>query len=62
MKRSRGVSAQLNGGVGFLLKKNKVDVIWGEAKLTAPGKVTVSGASKKAVEPQNPVPNGTLGH
>src|SRR5512137_1090185 len=26
VKRSRGVSAQLNGGVGFLLKKNKVDV------------------------------------
>src|SRR3954465_6196166 len=24
VKRSRGVSAQLNGGVGFLLKKNKV--------------------------------------
>src|SRR5690242_12997235 len=29
--RSRGVSARLNGGVGFLMKKNKVDVIWGEA-------------------------------
>ena len=30
IKRSRGVSGQLNGGVGFMLKKNKVDVIWGE--------------------------------
>src|SRR6201989_694939 len=29
--RSRGVSNQLSTGVGFLLKKNKVDVIWGEA-------------------------------
>ena len=28
VKRSRGVSGQLNGGVGHLLKKNKVDVIW----------------------------------
>ena len=33
VKRSRGISAQLNGGVGFLLKKNKVDVIWGQAKI-----------------------------
>ena len=61
VKRSRAVSAQLNGGVGFLLKKNKVDVIWGEARLTAPGKLTVGDASKPAVEPQNPVPKGTLG-
>ncbi|MEM8665137.1 MAG: dihydrolipoyl dehydrogenase, partial [Pseudomonadota bacterium] len=44
VKRSRGVSAQLNGGVGFLLKKNKVDVIWGTAKIDAPGKVTVTDA------------------
>src|ERR1700756_4204653 len=28
VKRSRGVAGQLNNGVGFLLKKNKVDVIW----------------------------------
>jgi dihydrolipoamide dehydrogenase len=34
VKRSRGVSARLNGGVGMLLKKNKVDVIWGEAPST----------------------------
>src|ERR1700749_3904765 len=32
VKRSRGVSTQLATGVGFLLKKNKVDVIWGEAE------------------------------
>ena len=35
VKRSRGVSQRLNGGVGMLLKKNKVDVIWGEAKVEA---------------------------
>ena len=65
VKRSRGVSGQLNGGVGFLMKKNKVDVIWGEAKLTraAGGSVEVSVAksSKKAMEPQHPAPKGTLG-
>jgi dihydrolipoamide dehydrogenase len=39
--RSRAVSKQLNGGVSFLMKKNKISVIWGEATITAPGKVTV---------------------
>lgn len=61
IKRSRGVSAQLNGGVAHLLKKNKIDVIWGEAKLSKPGEVIVSEASKKPVEPQNPTPKTTLG-
>ncbi|MFN0263672.1 dihydrolipoyl dehydrogenase [Tepidamorphus sp. 3E244] len=58
VKRSRGVSGQLNGGVGFLLKKNKVDVIWGEAKIAKRGEVTVSKPEKKAMEPQHPVPKG----
>jgi dihydrolipoamide dehydrogenase len=61
VKRSRGVSQQLNGGVGFLLKKNKVDVIWGEAVIDKVGQVTVSASKKAAVQPQNPVPKGTLG-
>ncbi len=39
--RSRGVAKQLSGGIGHLFKKNKVDVIMGEAKITAKGKVTV---------------------
>jgi dihydrolipoamide dehydrogenase len=60
VKRSRGVSAQLNGGVGFLLKKNKVDVIWGEAKITKPGEVVVSAPAKPAVQPQHPTPKGVL--
>jgi dihydrolipoamide dehydrogenase len=59
--RSRGVSKQLNMGVGGLLKKNKVDVIWGEAKL-GKGEVTVGPPSKPAVEPQHPAPRGTLPH
>ena len=60
VKRSRGVSGQLNGGVAHLLRKNKVDVIWGEAKITKPGEVVVSAPTKPAVQPQNPVPKGVL--
>ncbi|MEM0909100.1 MAG: dihydrolipoyl dehydrogenase [Pseudomonadota bacterium] len=44
VKRSRGVSTQLNQGVGFLLKKNKVDVIWGTATIEKPGMVNVAAA------------------
>ncbi|MBG6200236.1 dihydrolipoamide dehydrogenase [Labrenzia sp. EL_13] len=61
VKRSRGVSGQLNAGIGFLMKKNKVDVIWGEGKVSKAGEVTVSKTSKKAMEPQHPVPKGTKG-
>ena len=42
VKRSRAVAKQLNGGVGHLLKKNKVSVIMGAAQLQGPGKVQVS--------------------
>ena len=43
VERSRGVAKQLNGGVGHLLKKNKVTVIDGEARITEPGSIAVSG-------------------
>ena len=46
VKRSRGVAKQLSGGVGHLLKKNKVTVIMGEATLIA--KDTVQVTSKDA--------------
>ncbi len=56
--RSRGVSKRLNDGVGFLMKKNKVTVIWGEASLDAPGKLTVkAGDSRLKTDP----PKGALG-
>ncbi|WP_340161878.1 dihydrolipoyl dehydrogenase [uncultured Hoeflea sp.] len=61
VKRSRGIAERMNGGVGFLMKKNKVDVIWGEAKLTKPGEIKVSKTTKKIVEPQGPIPKNTLG-
>ncbi|TKW68603.1 MAG: dihydrolipoyl dehydrogenase [Paracoccus denitrificans] len=41
VERSRGVAKQLSGGVGHLLKKNKVTVIMGAATIPAPGKVSV---------------------
>jgi dihydrolipoamide dehydrogenase len=54
VQRSRGVVKRLNDGVGYLFKKNKVTVIWGEATLDAPGKLNVK---KSAVE----APKGALG-
>jgi len=45
VKRSRNVAGQLSNGVGFLMKKNKIDVIWGEATLAAPGKIAVKPAA-----------------
>src|SRR3954467_5849769 len=54
-QRSRQGSERLSNGVGFLMKKNKVQVIWGEATIDAPGKVTVkkgrSEAPKAALGP-----------
>ncbi|MFD2207345.1 dihydrolipoyl dehydrogenase [Kiloniella antarctica] len=47
VERSKGVSKQLNGGVGHLLKKNKVTVFDGAGTLTAPGKLSVEGKDKK---------------
>ena len=41
VKRSRGVAKQLSGGVGHLLKKNKVTVVMGTAVLKGAGKVEV---------------------
>jgi dihydrolipoyl dehydrogenase len=54
VKRSRAVSKRLNDGVGFLMRKNKITVIWGEATIAAPGKVTVKAAATEA-------PKGALG-
>jgi len=54
VKRSRGVAKRLADGVGFLMRKNKVAVIWGEATIEAPGKVTVKAGEGEA-------PKGALG-
>jgi dihydrolipoamide dehydrogenase len=54
VKRSRAVSKRLNDGVGFLMKKNKVTVIWGEAAIESPGTVVVKPSRSEA-------PKGALG-
>ena len=61
IKRSRGVSTTLNTGVTFLMKKNKIDVIWGEATLTKPGEISVVATKKPPMQPQPAVPKGVLG-
>ena len=65
VERSRGIAARMNNGVGILMKKNKVDVIWGEAKLTKAGKdgveIAVSKTTKKPMEPQVPAPKNAKG-
>ena len=52
--RSRGVAQRLSTGVAFLMKKNKVPVIWGDATIDAPGKITVKA-------PRSEAPKGALG-
>ena len=54
VERSRGVVKRLNGGVEFLMKKNKIAIIWGEATLDGPGKFTVKKSEVAA-------PKGALG-
>ena len=41
VKRSRKVAGQLSGGIGHLMKKNKVTVFMGAATIPAKGKVSV---------------------
>ena len=54
VQRSRAVSKRLNDGVGFLMKKNKVSIIWGEATIEAAGKISVKASKAEA-------PKGALG-
>jgi dihydrolipoamide dehydrogenase len=50
VKRSRGIAQQLSQGVGYLLKKNKVDVIDGHGKLAGKGKLVVEKDGKKVAD------------
>ena len=47
VKRSRQISGRLTRGIGFLLKKNNIDVHMGTARLDAPGSLTVTDAEGK---------------
>ncbi|HIX54099.1 MAG TPA: dihydrolipoyl dehydrogenase, partial [Candidatus Sphingobacterium stercoripullorum] len=44
IKRSRGVAEGMSKGIQFLMKKNKIDVVMGQAKLKKGKKVEVKGA------------------
>ena len=52
--RSRMVAKRLNDGVSFLMRKNKISVIWGEGTIEAAGTVAVKPSKIEA-------PKGTLG-
>lgn len=53
--RSRGVADKMSKGVQFLMKKNKIDVVMGHAKVLQAGKVEVTAAdgSKQTIEAKN---------
>lgn len=50
VKRSRQVSTRLVRGVGFLMKKNNITVIMGEARFTSRTQVSVTGADGQIQE------------
>lgn len=50
VKRSRGVADKMSGGVQFLMKKNKIDVIMGTGKVKAGKKVEVTDDKGKTTE------------
>lgn len=50
VERSRKVANQLSSGVKFLMKKNKVEVVEGQAKLLGHGKVEISKDGKKVAD------------
>src|SRR5512139_3120730 len=47
VKRSRQASDRLTKGVGFLMKKNKIDVLMGAARVTARDTVSVTDKDGK---------------
>jgi dihydrolipoamide dehydrogenase len=53
--RSRGVATKMSGGISFLMKKNKIEVIMGNGKLLKGNKVQVTGAdgSVKILDAKN---------
>jgi dihydrolipoamide dehydrogenase len=50
VKRSRGVADGMSKGIQFLMKKNKIDVIMGTAKIKKGGKIEVKAADGSAKE------------
>ena len=50
VKRSRSVASQLSGGVKHLMKKNKITVFDGHAKLAGAGRISVAKDGKAVAE------------
>ncbi|HIP36047.1 MAG TPA: dihydrolipoyl dehydrogenase [Crocinitomix sp.] len=50
VKRSRGVAEKMSGGIQFLMKKNKIDVIKGFGKIKAGKKIDVTDDKGKTTE------------
>ena len=50
IERSRGVAQKMSGGIQFLMKKNKIDVILGTAKVKPGKKVAVTDKDGKLTE------------
>tara|TARA_B100000768_G_scaffold84506_1_gene79923 strand:- start:2717 stop:4105 length:1389 start_codon:yes stop_codon:yes gene_type:complete len=50
VKRSRGVAEGMSGGVKFLMKKNKIDVIMGTGKIAPGKKIMVTDDKEKTTE------------
>ncbi len=50
VKRSRGVAEGMSNGIGFLMKKNKIEVIMGEGKVLPGKKIQVKSSDGKTTE------------
>ena len=50
IQRSRGVAAKMSGGIAFLMKKNKIDVIMGTATMHKGKKISVTDKDGKATD------------
>ncbi len=48
IQRSRGIADRISKGVEFLMKKNKIEHLHGEARLAAPGRVDVAAEGTPA--------------
>lgn len=52
--RSRGIATKLTGGVQFLLKKNKIDIIQGRGRIAGAGRVAVeAGEQSQQLDAKN---------
>jgi dihydrolipoamide dehydrogenase len=49
VERSRKVAERLSNGVAYLMRKNKIEVIKGSARLAGEGRIGVTGASGEAL-------------